>query len=990
MIKKIVKLNGDVEDFNPKKVNNWGIWAAETLGDKVDWSSIVMNAVSGKGDTVTSQDLQVALIEECLNKKTYSYYLMAGRLYAVLLRKTLYGTEGIPTIKELHQKMIADRIIVDLGYSDEDYEYLESIIEHDEDLKSTHFSLQYIREKYSLKNRVTKQEYETAQFTYMRMAMALSKDEKTNRLDHVANYYKLFSKKLLSAPTPNYVNLGTVHNGLASCCLIAAGDNGTSLALGDYIANIMTQNSAGIGVNIMSRSIGDPIRDGLIIHQGKKPYIDAMSKAIKANLQNGRGGAGTCFYSAFDPEAEMISQLRNPRSTEDRKNRDLHYALLVNTYFARKAARGEQVFTFNAYTAPDLTEAFYSDDQKRFEELYLKYEQDESFKKNYIDARELLKVSLNEAFETGTAYVGMIDELNRNTPFKEPIYSSNLCVAPSTRILTDQGQVEISTKVDQTVNVWNGEQFTPVTVKKTGENQKLIKVALNNGYKLDSTEYHKWFIKSGSVNVELRTWELSLGDVIADYDLPKGDPSVQERLEIQELLDTGRFQVSQEHKFNVQVVIPANKSKFKLMASKLAKIGVTLWFDYPNQIIIKHSGVMRLTELGFDLEKDFEYSNFNTDETLKVDYIETLKELSDTYCFEEPLRHAGLFNNILTGQCMEIAEPTKPYYDPVDLSLEEDHGRGEIAMCSLGAIAVDNVELTEDPEATYQLASYYCLKMINYCIENNKYPFKHLAYTAKARRSAGVGIMGLATHLAQRGLKYSSEEGKREIHRIAERHMYHLIKASLRLSKEADVGLAPWIHKTKWPEGWLPIDTTKDSVNEIVEGGFKNNYDWEALRIAIKANGGIAHSVLVAYMPGESSSKAVGGTNSIYPARRPHMNKTDNAVVIRWAAPHHDNPDYLYEYAYDVPTKDMIDCYAIFQKFTDQAISADLYRRLVGDEKISSNEMLKDFFYMVKMGMKTRYYVNTETSGGYDLEDFESAIENNDDDRGCASGFCSL
>ncbi|MFO5979466.1 hypothetical protein ACLBSL_32805, partial [Klebsiella pneumoniae] len=84
-----------------------------------------------------------------------------------------------------------------------------------------------------------------------------------------------------------------------------------------------------------------PTGDGLILPQGKQAYMDVIGKAVRANLQNGRGGAVTCYYSAFDPEADMITQLRNPRSTEDRKNRDLHYAFLSNKFFAKKAAHRE-------------------------------------------------------------------------------------------------------------------------------------------------------------------------------------------------------------------------------------------------------------------------------------------------------------------------------------------------------------------------------------------------------------------------------------------------------------------------------------------------------------------------------------------------------------------------------------------------------------------------------------------------------------------------
>ncbi|MFO5890472.1 ribonucleotide reductase N-terminal alpha domain-containing protein [Klebsiella pneumoniae] len=96
----------------------------------------------------------------------------------------------------------------------------------DLDLLCPHFSLHHIRGKYALRNRKTGQEYETAQFVYMRMAMALAEKEPAEtRMTHVENYYKLLSNKILSAPTPNYVNLGTKLRGFASCCLLASDNN---------------------------------------------------------------------------------------------------------------------------------------------------------------------------------------------------------------------------------------------------------------------------------------------------------------------------------------------------------------------------------------------------------------------------------------------------------------------------------------------------------------------------------------------------------------------------------------------------------------------------------------------------------------------------------------------------------------------------------------------------------------------------------------------
>lgn len=756
MIKNIIKMDGTVERFSPAKANGWGEWAA---AERVDWAPIVLDACAQLPETVSSQDFQVALIEQCLNRKDYSHFLMAGRLYAVWLRKKHYGNDGIPTVKALQTQMRKDRVMIKLDYSTAEYRQIEKMIDHDLDLEMMHFSLHHIRRKYALQNRVTGKEYETAQFVYMRMAMTIAEHEpREERMEHVKNIYWLLSRKKMSAPTPNYVNMGTALRGYASCCLIAVGDEGTSLAMGHYIADIMTQSSAGIGMNVMCRSLGDPVRGGTIVHQGKLPYLNVNGKAVLANLQNGRGGALNTFYSCYDPEGGVIARLRNIKSTGAKLNRDQHYTFMVNKFFVQKVAKKEQIFTWNIFTAPKLHEAFYSGDTERFAKVYAEYEADETFVKNYIDARELLLVVLDEAFETGTAYWLNIDEANRNTPFTETIHSSNLCV--------------------------------------------------------------------------------------------------------------------------------------------------------------------------------------------------------------------------------EILEPTKPYYQMPDLYLEEDHQRGEIATCNLGAIPIDNIESEEE----YELAAYYSLKMIDFTVKNAEYAFPHLRYTANQRMNAAVGIMGLATHLAKLQMNWESDSAKHEIHYIHERHLFHLVKASLRIARER--GVAPWAHKTKYAKGWLPFDSVGPNVNKMVEGGFDLLYKkkWPGLRAEMRELGGLGHSVLIAHMPGEASSKALGGCNSQYPARRLVINKSDGTTVVQWAAPHGDNPDYWYQSAWEIGTKHMTDVYALAQKFTDQSSSADFFRRKRPGEMITSDEKIRDFLYKIKMGLKTGYYQNTETLAPGETEGFY----NNDGTRGCAGGACDV
>ncbi len=649
MIKNIVKRDGRIEPYIPSKLNGWGRWAAANLGHKVDWSSIVLQAVSTMPETVSTADLQEKLIQNCLDKDTWSYYLMAGRLYASHLHKIIHGP-GIPTVKALHDRMVADGVMVRMNYTDAEYAEIETFIDHEQDYDTPHFSLHYIRKKYSLQNRVTRQEYETQQFVYMRMAMALSENEPAERrIDLVRRFYTEFSAKRISAPTPNYVNLGTKLRGFASCCLYVVDDNEASLAIGDHIAYRMTAASAGIGSHLITRSKGDPVRGGLIQHQGKLPYLASLGKAVHANMQAGRGGACTTYYSGFDPEAEVIAYLRNPRSTEDRKNRDLHYALVTNKLFAEKAARNEEAFSFNVRTAPELTRLFFGPDSAAFKREYERLERDPSFKKEYFKPRDLILTSLNEALETGVAYLANIDEMNRHTPFKEPIHSSNLCL----------------------------EICEP-----------------NRPYQ-------------------------DMRDLYSDHEV--GHITV-------ELAD-----------------------------------GTTQTFDYnaPLTVAVADSTLPRVIFAG----------------ELKA---------GDDILSDEP------------GRGGRVARVVEIHEEP------------EIALCSLGAIAYDAIG--EDDDEAYQEAMYLTLKMIDYCILNSHYVLPHVAVTAKARMNAGVGLMGVATHMARKGLKYDTDEGREELHRIAERHMYHAIRASLRISKER--GVAPWMHKTRWPDGWLPIDTYNRNVDE--------------------------------------------------------------------------------------------------------------------------------------------------------------------------------
>lgn len=942
MIETVINLKGEEEKFDAKKLNHW---VQDAVGvDADEWSSIALETVRDLPKKVTVQQLMRKLIDTLLSRETWSHYLMAGRLRAVLDRIEIFGTKELPVVRAVQERLHNVGLMRKLDYSEYEWSVIESAINHDRDLTYPHFAMEQLRFKYALQDFSDKKEFETPQFIYMRMAMALFESHpetmpgypldhadpsERSRLEHVLRIYRHFSNKRLSAPTPNYNNLGTYHKGYASCCLIAVGDSRWSLAAGDHITYMMTTQSAGIGTNLMTRSIGDPVQKGRFLHRGKLPYIATFGKNIRANLQGGRGGAGTLYFNLFDPEAKAIAGLRDTRAADTARNRDAHYAYMTNRFLTLKAARDESIFSWNIKTAPDLHEAFYGPDINLFAKLYEKYENDPNFKKSYAPARDLIVHAVQQGVQTGTIYAASIDEMNRNTPFLDPIHSSNLCVAPGTIIRTKEyGDRAISEFWDRAVEVWNGFEYSRVTVRRTSACEKLLRVFTNVGKGfLDCTAYHKWYVMENGVEVEKRTHELKPGMELAP-------------------------------------------------------------FEYPEQPAINVNGqILDVEDLGVE---------------------------NSVFCFTEPKRNKGMFNGIVTGQCLEVSEPTEPYDGPDAMKdLYSDHEVGhaywvarsengmehhvrakasdvvtgptgrwvaqsvkvgyqhnsadyglltvkevlsvkkepEVALCSLAATNI--TEEMSDEE--YRDVMYYAYKMIDYCILENEYIMPHIGVTAKARMNAGVGMMGLATHMARKRLKYNSTEGLQELHRVFERHLYFAIEASIQISKER--GLAPWIGRTKWPDGWTPLKTYRRDVDQLAN--FEYQYDWDEVSERIKANGGLAHSCLINFMPGESSSKALGAANSIYGIRELVLLKGDANNVLRWAAPYGDDPAYLYQRMWDTTLSEQNSLYAIAQKFCDQSISADWYLDFTSRLTIGSSEIMEAELDRVRKGVKTRYYINT-------------------------------
>lgn len=340
--------------------------------------------------------------------------------------------------------------------------------------------------------------------------------------------------------------------------------------------------------------------------------------------------------------------------------------------------------------------------------------------------------------------------------------------------------------------------------------------------------------------------------------------------------------------------------------------------------------------------------------------------------------------------CNEIYLPTKAFKHRSELDKNQyDEGDGWVQTCNLAAINLSRNYSDEE----YERLAYWCLTIIDHVINTTKYSLPQIGVTTKLWKSAGVSVINMAYHLARNGFNYTSVESKKHVHELFERHEYMLLKASLAISKET--GLAPWIHKTKYPEGYLPIDDYNKNVDSIAD--FEYKYDWESLRSEIITNGGIAHTALSCAVPSESSAILSNSTNGLYPVRGNVTIKTGINSKNVTIPPQFESLDY--QIFYDVPTLDMIHFYAIAQKFLSQGPSADFTFDLTQERDRNTKHLMNMFLARNHFGMKGKYYSVFKTQD----EEATSYMEGNSkkafqptfiapiyEDPGCGGGSCTL
>lgn len=452
----VTKRDGRQEPIDLEKIHRVITWAADGL-DNVSVSEVELKAHIQFYDGMKTEDIHATMIKsaaDLISEQTPDYQYLAARLAIFHLRKKAFGQFEPPHLYDHVAKMVdAGRYDEHLlkDYSAEEFDQLNGYLQHQRDLTFSYAAVKQLEGKYLTQNRVTGEVFESAQQLYILIAACLFANyPKDTRLDYVKRFYDAVSCFKLSLPTPIMAGVRTPTRQFSSCVLIEAGDNLDSInATASSIVKYVSQR-AGIGINAgRIRALGSPIRGGEAFHTGCIPFYKHFQTAVKSCSQGGvRGGAATLFYPLWHLEVESLLVLKNNRGVEENRVRHLDYGVQFNKLMYQRLIQGGDITLFSPSDVPGLYDAFF-EDQDKFEQLYVKYEADDSIRKKSIKAIELFSMFMQERASTGRIYVQNVDHCNTHSPFdpaQAPIRQSNLCL-----------EIALPTKPMQDINDPEGE-----------------------------------------------------------------------------------------------------------------------------------------------------------------------------------------------------------------------------------------------------------------------------------------------------------------------------------------------------------------------------------------------------------------------------------------------------------------------------------------------------------------------------------------------------
>lgn len=727
------------------------------------------------------------------------------------------------------------------------------------------------------------------------------------------NYFALelldtLMKQVYQPATPTMLNAGRSRRGeLVSCYLLSIDDSMNSINYNEGVARTLSKYGGGVALNLSRlRARGESIKEVEGCAKGVIPVAKSLEMSFQYADQLGqRPGAGAVYLNVFHADLPEFLDTKKVNADEGLRLATISTGLIIPDKFMELAKKNEPFYMFYPHNIHKHYGVHLDD--MNMSEMYDTLVADTRIKKREGSARDILNQVAKMQLQSGYPYLMFKDNANKVHTLKDigDIHQSNLCVSGDTKILTKEyGYVDIETVSGQDLHVWNGQEWSKAPIRQTGENQELIRVTLSNGMHLDCTPYHKFYIYDTNENIiEVRAGELQPESRLIEFSLPNENDNI--------------------------VIMNANTLPDGLL--ELQEKGVHSQIQ-DGRLAVKKAPIF-------------------------VERIDTLRGRYDTYCFNESKRHMGMFNGILTGQCVEIMQLQE--VSEIGNYGEEWDIKRDIS-CNLGSLNIANVM---DDKNMYE-AVFAAMKALT--AVSNMSHIDNAPGVVKANdelHSVGLGVMNLHGYLAKNLIPYDSDEAKEFADVFFAAMNYYSILASMHIARKTKTKFKDF-EKSEYAKGtyfdkYIEQDFLPKTplVKALFEGmDLPTQENWATLARRVQKHG-LYHAYRLAIAPTQSISYVQNATSSVMPIVDLIERRAYGDMETYYPMPFLDElTAAVYQTAYSIDQMKLIDLISVIQGHVDQGISTILYV----NSTTSTRELARLYAYAHHKGLKSLYYTRNK------------------------------
>lgn len=727
------------------------------------------------------------------------------------------------------------------------------------------------------------------------------------------NYFALelldtLMKQVYQPATPTMLNAGRSRRGeLVSCYLLSIDDSMNSINYNEGVARTLSKYGGGVALNLSRlRARGESIKEVEGCAKGVIPVAKSLEMSFQYADQLGqRPGAGAVYLNVFHADLPEFLDTKKVNADEGLRLATISTGLIIPDKFMELAKKNEPFYMFYPHNIHKHYGVHLDD--MNMSEMYDTLVADTRIKKREGSARDILNQVAKMQLQSGYPYLMFKDNANKVHALKDigDIHQSNLCVSGDTKILTKEyGYVDIETVSGQDLHVWNGQEWSKAPIRQTGENQELIRVTLSNGMHLDCTPYHKFYIYDTNENIiEVRAGELQPESRLIEFSLPNENDNI--------------------------VIMNANTLPDGLL--ELQEKGVHSQIQ-DGRLAVKKAPIF-------------------------VERIDTLRGRYDTYCFNESKRHMGMFNGILTGQCVEIMQLQE--VSEIGNYGEEWDIKRDIS-CNLGSLNIANVM---DDKNMYE-AVFAAMKALT--AVSNMSHIDNAPGVVKANdelHSVGLGVMNLHGYLAKNLIPYDSDEAKEFADVFFAAMNYYSILASMHIARKTKTKFKDF-EKSEYAKGtyfdkYIEQDFLPKTplVKALFEGmNLPTQENWATLARRVQKHG-LYHAYRLAIAPTQSISYVQNATSSVMPIVDLIERRAYGDMETYYPMPFLDElTAAVYQTAYSIDQMKLIDLISVIQGHVDQGISTILYV----NSTTSTRELARLYAYAHHKGLKSLYYTRNK------------------------------